>query len=288
VHVVDGEAQRLHFPERDLSVLAVPDVAGFARPALEPDPAARHNVLLIHGEVEGILPREAVPSDRATVEISREELGAARWSYVALGHYHVYRAVAPNAFYAGSIDYTSFNAWGELAEERAGQVPGKGIVERDLETGEHVFHPLAPSRVLLDLPELSARGLSAAELDAAIRAAVDGAPGGIDDRVVRLVVREVPRHVVRELDHRALREYKRRALHFHLDTRKPELVRHLSSSGAPSRRPSLADTVREKLRTRLLPSDVDRDALVALGLRYLEEADAVVSAASVAAGGEPA
>ena len=38
--------------------------------------------------------------------------------YVALGHYHVYREIAPNAFYSGSIEYTSPNVWGELVEER--------------------------------------------------------------------------------------------------------------------------------------------------------------------------
>lgn len=118
--------------------------------------------------------------------------------------------------------------------------------------------------------------MSAAELDAAIRAAVDAVPGGIDEKIVRLVARDVPRHIARELDHKALRELKRRATHFHLDTRRPEILR-LASSGAPGRRPSLADTVREKLRTRLLPSDVDREALVTLGLKYLEEADAVVA-----------
>jgi hypothetical protein len=97
-------------------------------------------------------------------------------------------------------------------------------------------------------------------------------------------VRDVPRHVVRELDHKALREYKRRAMHFHLDTRKPEILR-VVAGGAPGRRPSLAETVRDKLRSRLLPGDVDRDALVALGLRYLEEADAVAAATAVAEAG---
>jgi hypothetical protein len=57
-------------------------------------------------------------------------------------------------------------------------------------------------------------------------------------------------------------------------------------SGAPGRRPSLAETVREKLSTRLLSSDIDREALVALGLRYLEEADAVsVTTAATSADG---
>jgi DNA repair exonuclease SbcCD nuclease subunit len=279
VHVVDGEADRLAFPALELSILAVPDVPGVKRPALDPDPASRYNVLLIHGEVEGVLPKHATPVDRAPIEITQEELGATKWDYVALGHYHVYRAVAPNAYYSGSIDYTSANAWGELVEERMGNVPGKGIIEHDLATGAHRFHPLPPSRPLLDLPTVTASGLTAAELDASIRDVVAAAPDGIDEKIVRLVVRDVPRHVARELDHKALREYKRRAMHFHLDTRRPEILR-TSASGAPGRRPSLADTVRDKLRTRLLPSDVDREALVALGLHYLEAADSVLEEAA--------
>src|SRR5919112_3221811 len=41
VHVVDGAPERLAFPEKELSVLAVPDVPGAARSiALSPDPSA--------------------------------------------------------------------------------------------------------------------------------------------------------------------------------------------------------------------------------------------------------
>ena len=125
--------------------------------------------------------------------------------------------------------------------------------------------------------------MTAADLDAAIRDRIASIDGGIDDKIVRLVVRDVPRHVARELDHKALREFKRRALHFHLDTRRPEILR-MSASGAPGRRPSLAETVREKLQSRLLTSDIDRDALVALGLRYLEEANALSVAAPAVVG----
>ena len=280
IHVVDAEARRLAFPERDLSILAVPDTA-VARPALTPDPAARNNVLLLHGEVEGVIPRPANLTDRAVVEIRREELGASRWTYVALGHYHVCREVAPNAWYAGSIEYTSANTWGELQEEREAGLPGKGFIERDLETGAQTFHHLEPARALIDLHPLSARGMSVEELDAAICAAVDGCPGGVDDKIVRLVVRDVPRHIARELDHRKLREYKRRALHFHLDTRRPEIIR-VSGYGAPGRRPTIADIVRDKLRSRVLESDIDREALIELGLRYLREAEAAESAAAAA------
>ena len=95
-------------------------------------------------------------------ESRRAELGVhvdpGEWSYVALGHFHVYREIAPNAYYSGSIEYTSANAWGELVEERQAGVPGKGFIERDLDTGAHTFHPIDHARRLVDLPTVSARG----------------------------------------------------------------------------------------------------------------------------------
>ncbi len=283
IHVVDQQPERLSFPERDLSILAVPDVGSGTRPVLAPDPAVRTNVLVLHGEVEGMLPAAPPAEDRATTAVTPEELGAERWSYVALGHYHVYRRVAPNAYYSGAIDYTSSNVWGELAEERQAGIAGKGLIVHDLATGAHRFHAIEPPRAFVDLPAISARGLTAGDLDARIREAVEGCRGGIDDRVVRLVVRDLPRHVTRELDHRALREYKRRALHFNLDARRPEVLR-LYGQGAPGRRPSLSDIVRDKLQGRLLEGNIDREALVALGLRYLADAEAVSATTAVVEG----
>ncbi|HKG92258.1 MAG TPA: DNA repair exonuclease [Gemmatimonadaceae bacterium] len=276
LHVVDAKAERLAFPERSLSILAVPDVAGAERPALVPDPSARFNVLLLHGEVEGIIPAAGATAERTGLEISLEELSPASWDYVALGHYHVYREVAPNAYYSGSIEYTSANSWGELHEERQLDVPGKGFVERDLATGRQLFHHLPPARALVDLPPVEAAQMSSADVDAAIRQRVEQCPGGIDDKIVRLVVRNCPRHIARALDHKALREYKRRAMHFHLDARRPEVLR-LSASGAPGRRASLFETVQQRLQERPLPSDVAREPFVEAGVRYLREAD--VSAA---------
>src|SRR6185437_1015564 len=276
LHVVDRDARRLSFPERGVSVLAVPDVPGLVRPALVPDREVRRNVLVLHGEVQGMLPATVAAADRAALEISHEELGAARWDYVALGHYHVYREIAPNAFYSGSIDYTSANPWGELSEERIGELPGKGFVERDLETGRQTFHPLAPSRPLIDLPPISARGLTAADVDERIRTTVGACDGGIDDKIVRLTIRDLPRHVARELDHKAIRELKRRALNFQITERRPEPLR-LHGTGAPGRRPSLNEIVREKLLVRPIDAGIDRQILVQRALAYLDEAQLVAA-----------
>jgi exonuclease SbcD len=273
ITVVEGEAKRITYHEHDLSILAVPDMG--QTPSLEPDPTAKYNILLLHGEIEGLLPRSGRELDRRPMGITEKELGAERWDYVALGHYHVYRPIAPNAFYSGSLDYTSTNSWGEMAEEDVTKKGGKGIIEHDLATGAHTFHAIPPLRKWVDLPSLSGAGLSPASLDEAIRRTVESLEGGIDDKIVRLVVRDVPRHILRELDHKSLREYKRKALQFHLDTRRPDIVRPDQGYAAPGRRASLADTVRDKLRSRMLTENIDREALVELGLHYLREADLV-------------
>jgi DNA repair protein SbcD/Mre11 len=274
--VVDREAKRLSFPTHDLSVLAVPDVPGLVKPAFTPDPNARFNVLALHGVIEGLSDGKAW--DRPPVEVSPSELNAPSWDYIALGHHHVCTEIKQNAFYSGSIDYTSLDTWGEKREELDAGVSGKGFIERDLVTGEHTFHALQPSRPLIDLPQINARNLVAGEIDDRIRSIVDACVDGVDDKIVRLTVWDIPRHVARELDHKTIRDYKRRALSFQLDLRRPELNR-VGASGAPIRRPSLNDMVREKLMTRPLDADVDRDALIERAIAYLDEAQvaAVVS-----------
>jgi len=278
LHVVDRESDRIRIDELELSVLAVPDVPGTQRPKFTTDADARYNVLLVHGEVEGVLPAQAASSDRAALAIAPAELSEAPWDYVALGHYHVYQQVAPRAYYSGSIDYTSSNTWGERNEELHGGVAGKGLVEHDLRTGEHRFHPLSLSRALIDLPAVAATGLTAAEVDALIARAVERCAGGIDDQMVRLVIRDFPRHLARDLDHKQLREFKRRALHFQLDLHPPQSPRLSSASASPGRRPSLSDYVREKLSARPIDADVDRDELIRVGLAYLDEAEAQLTA----------
>jgi hypothetical protein len=114
--------------------------------------------------------------------------------------------------------------------------------------------------------------LAPAEIDRQIAALLCTVP--LDGNIVRVVLHDVQRHVVRELNHAAIREYQRRALHFQLDARRPDITR-ASVSGATGKRLSLADIVREKLRTREIETDLDREALVTLGLSYLKEAEAI-------------
>lgn len=274
VDVATDQPRRFEYPGLGLSVLAVPHqaLAAAERPALVPEGGLPHQVLVVHGEVEGIF-----PADRSAVEyggavLSAGDLHAAEWSYVALGHYHIQHEVAPRAWYAGALEYVSSNIWGELREEAAHGHRGKGWVLADLAAGTVIRQPLPAGRGIHDLESLDASTLTAAEVDAAIVARLAAVPGGIRDQVIRLVVREVPRHQVRELDHAALRAARGEALHLQVEFRRPE-PRRATGVGGPGRRQTLPELLEEFLGRRRLPPEIDRADFVRYGLALLAEQD---------------
>jgi exonuclease SbcD len=266
VDVATDEARRLVYPALDLSVLAVPHQAlvGGARPAFRPDGTERHRVLVLHGELEGVFPFDRSAAEYGGALLGLEELAPAEWSYVALGHYHVQHEVAPRVWYAGSLEYVSPNVWGELVDEADHGLSGKGWLLADLERNTVERREVRLARAILDLEPVEAEGLSAAAVSALIAERVGAVPGGVDDRIVRLRVWNIPRHVARELDHASIRALKSAALHFQLDLRRPEIHRTIGM-GAPGRRQTLPELVRGYLERRPLPAELDREAFVRLG-----------------------
>jgi len=277
VEVVVHEIRQIDLPALDTTVTCVPHAALLRQPRerFTPPAGLRHTVLLIHGEVAGV-----IPGDRSWVEyggamVEPGELEAERWSYVALGHYHVARPVAPNAWYAGSLEYVSPNPWGEMQDEAAlGRRGQKGWLLVELGRQALVeFRPVTLARRYIDLPAIHGAGLAPAEIDAEILARVSAVSDGIDGQVVRQVVHDVPRVVARDLTYARIREFKARALHYNLDVRRPRPARE-AGVGAPGRRRTLAETVVDYLGRRLLDAAVDRERLIGLARGYLEQADA--------------
>lgn len=271
IDVVDDLTKRLHYPALGLSFLAVPhaDLLRGTRAWL-PDGRARHNVLVMHPEIAGYFP-EYGESDFGGVRVEAADLGT-QWNYVALGHYHIATEVAPRAWYCGSLDYTSSNVWLESTLERERNLT-KGIQLVDLDSGVVERVPLAPERVVHDLPPLDAIGMTARDLDAAIQGRIAGVAGGIADTVTRLCVWNTPRDLAHGLDHAAIRVLRSQALHFHLDLRRPEPGSRVAGMGAPGVRMPLPDLVAQYLERRPLDADMDRPRLVALGREYLEKVD---------------
>jgi len=271
VIVATDEPERLAFPDLDLSILAVPHAAVVApeRVAFHREGAARYQVLVVHGEVEGSYPLDHWWTEPGGALLDPAELEAGDWSYVALGEYHVMREVRKRIWYAGALDYVTRNPWGELIEQRKSGARGKGWLLVDLESGKVEPQLIDPPRALHDLKAIEARDLSAAEIDRLIEERLARVPGGIEDKLVRLVVQDVPRHIARELDHAAIRAAKATALHFHLDLRRPETHRTIGV-GAPGSRQTLTDILRGYLSRRPLPARVDRERFVSQGVRLLE------------------
>jgi DNA repair protein SbcD/Mre11 len=266
VDVAVDEARRLEYPALDLSVLAVPHHAlvGQERPELRPEGGARRQVMVLHGEIEGVLPTQRHTVEYGGALVGLRELAAEEWSYVALGHYHVQHEVAPHAWYSGSLEYVGTNIWGELTDEAEQGIRGKGWLLADIDSGLVTREEVPASRPIIDLEPVRGDGLGAEAIDKLIQGRLHAVPGGVADRIVRLRVYDVPRHVARELDHAAIRDWKAEALHFHLDIRRPEVQRTVGV-GAPGRRQTLPDLVREYLRGRPLPAELDREEFVRLG-----------------------
>ncbi|PYP23935.1 MAG: hypothetical protein DMD51_12650 [Gemmatimonadetes bacterium] len=271
VHVVADQARRISFPQLDCAVLAVPHQALMQaeRPALRPERGAAHNILVLHGVLEDIIDPEWSVSDYGSARLTRADLAAAQWDYVALGGYHVLHDVAANAWYAGSLEYVNPRAWVQVREEASRNVPGKGYLLVDVPGAHTTFRPVAGARKHLDLPPIHGAGLTARQLDEQIAQRVAGSKPAIDDQVVRLIVYDVAAATARDLDHPAIRQYKARALNFHLDVRRPEPQR-VVGVGAPGRRQTLPDTLREFLGRRPLDADLDRDEFVRMGVEYLD------------------
>ncbi|HEY8470527.1 MAG TPA: DNA repair exonuclease [Longimicrobiales bacterium] len=310
VVVVDDAARAVYLEQIGVSVLCVPHAAlASGDPlALDPDPAAAVNVLMLHGDVVGggAEARLRYVSEYGGARIEAAAIRPERWDYVALGHYHIATELAPNMWYAGGIERTSTNIW----EEAHGE---KGFLTYDTETRRVTLHPV-PTRPVVDLPRFSARAdaipgpsprplhpgggeeggsagdgargeqasaaasggavgprwLPPEQIDAHIRRLVEAVPGGIAGKIVRLVIEDVPRELFRQLDHRQIRAYKAEALHFHLDVRRPE-VRRVVGYGAPFRRRTLEEEVENFLQRHWQPSsrEIDIARLIELAKTYL-------------------
>lgn len=265
VVVVTDESRAVKLPRLDASVLCMPHnaLAVDHETRMEPDPAAGTNILMLHGEVQGPGGTDKLRyrTEYGGAVVEDTAIGAERWDYVALGHHHLYERLAPNMIYPGGIERTSATIWLER--------DAKGFVLYDTETSVAEFHPV-PTREIVDLTWVEGAGLSAAEVDEAIRTRVEAIEEGVRGKLVRLVVLDVPRSVVRELNHKRIRDWKAEALHFHLDARPPEARRRVAA-GAPIKRQTLAEQVESFLRYHWTPADgVDRERLVTLGKHYVD------------------
>ena len=266
VRVVCDECRTIRLPEIDTSILCLPHVSLSTgeEVVMEPDEGSKHNVLMLHGTIEGETADQKLRyiSEYGGAVIPEGKIDASQWDYVALGHYHLCESLAPNMWYAGGLERTSANIWFEHED--------KGFLVYSTRSRRAEFEPVQ-TRPVIDLPRIEAGGLGAEELDETIRGAVERIPDGLRGKIVRLVIHDVPRAVARELNHKRIREWKAEAVHFHLDARPPELRRRLGAN-APVRRQTLQEQVASYLRKdwKLRDVKLQQEQLVEMGVAYVD------------------
>jgi DNA repair protein SbcD/Mre11 len=262
VHVAHSEYVQVYLENLDTSVFclchrALPHLSSLR---IEPDPTSRHNVLLVHGTVEGIV-RHAYD----LFEISRSQVISDAWDYIGFGHYHVFEELAPNAFYAGSLEYTSTSIWSETEKP-------KGFIEYDLDDRKLIAFHKVTTRDVIDLRPVDASEFTASEVSRMIERRLLSVPGGHENKIVRLVIENLQRSVQADLDFAMIRKFRAEALHFDLQLRppRPGARRSAEDHAGPTR--TLEEEWDEFARARELTPGVDRDRFVTLGRRYLEGA----------------
>ncbi len=251
---LDG-ARSEKFPDLDLEVMMVSSAAVRTREnvAWVPQTSAATRVLMLHGLASGVVPETAG-------EFTPEETAHARWTYVALGDFHVRKEMTPNMYYSGSTDYTTTNIWEEIP------VP-KGWILYDTDAGTAEIKPLKTRRAL-DLPTIDATGMDAKTLlEAMVAAAVwedEEMP------IVRQTARNVDTEVGRSIEMGPIREIQERALNYQYRFQPPRAVGQTRAQEV-GRVASLEEEWTSHVESARIPLGLAKDDVAGQGVSILKE-----------------
>ncbi|MEE9443375.1 MAG: exonuclease SbcCD subunit D [candidate division Zixibacteria bacterium] len=247
----------------DVSVSAVPhcltpEILHQELARILPVNDASINILVLHGVVGGIkafqmadLSEQMIPSDCFK-----------NFDYVALGHYHNFTKVDKNIYYSGSTE--------RLSQAESGYK--KGIIEAEFgKSGltDIRFHEI-PTRVMLDLPPVEARGHSADEIMAQIEQKIrDKTP---EDKIIRLKVDGISEETYRALSFDKIAEMKSKAYSLDIQFIKEEKKEDSLYADLNLGRLDLAF---EKFISSSSIEKLEKEKLAKMGIDYLNRAEEI-------------
>jgi exonuclease SbcD len=238
----------------DLTVHAVPHSDGelFKEqlPLIQCSKDTRYNVAMLHAGVVGFGEFRMNEFNEQLVDSCylRDDL-----DYIALGHYHQRYDIKKNASYSGSTERFSFAEVGQP----------KGFYFLDLDAHKKEFIEL-PAREMLDLGPIDARHLDPASLKAEVENAMDRE---LEGKIVRLVIRNLPRPTYEAIDFRRIKELASPAVHFEP---KFEICRENVSIQSGSATLSSLEQEYVSFLEHYPVEGADKDAIRSQGLEYLK------------------
>jgi DNA repair exonuclease SbcCD nuclease subunit len=240
---------------------AVPHEADAARlqediRAMEPDPSAESNVLILHAGLDAV-PAPSYGEVNA-ISVSSEVIVEAPFDYIAMGHLHRFQAPQVNAIYPGSLERLDF---ADLEGDKA-------VLEIDLGTGAGLpgfvtRHPLK-TRPMFD-SAVDCEGCDESAVIARVEEQLRGKE--LDGAVVRVRFQALQRDVWGALDFARLDELFAPCLH------------HQVQVGHGGLRTTLEDEPAHELRFDAfardrMPAGLDPERVIALARGFLDEAAA--------------
>lgn len=264
IKVVYGMPVRVNLPEIVASVMCVP-AAGAARLVEEgwkpePDGGAKFNILAVHGVLQGMYTTEYTPFYLPMSHVLDE-----RWDYIALGDYHDFRQLSPNAAYAGATEFTTTNIWNED--------PRKGWVEVQIERGNppRIRHHRVPTRQVLSLSDVDVSQCGSVE-EAVERVLAQAKGMQTDQALVRVRLFNLP-YGERARVYRAIVEGISDAFHVQVDFRATARAGAAGQLTAAEAAPMLSIEERWRqfveARREQLPVGIDPEEVVQRGLEAL-------------------
>lgn len=179
--------------------------------ALEPDPDADVNVLVVHAAVRGDAAADALPRFYGSDQSLDVGKVAGEWDAVCCGDYHEFTRLHPTGivFYSGAIERTSSNIWQE--------VQPKGWVLYDTAAKTMEFREVATRPVVEIALREGEDAIGASELNIVLRGLCYRED--LSGAIVRLKVEGFPRDEREQIDQDLIRALRGRCLHFVLDIR---------------------------------------------------------------------
>ncbi|MGQ9587067.1 MAG: metallophosphoesterase [Thermoplasmata archaeon] len=246
--VTVGDATITAIPHSSVPPLS--ELVGQAKPSRD----TGLNVLVLHAGLIG-------PGDYSMGELNEQlvplNLIADGFDYVALGHFHKYERIQERIYYSGSTERIGFG--------EAGQ--SKGFLEVDLERHSVRFHELR-IRDMVDLKPIDAAGLTSSEILSRAREQLSSAV--VDDKIVRLNIRNISKDAYRSLDVPAIRRLGNSALHFELKADRLESEEGLQLGSTHIG--SLAAEFQRYVASLQIPEE-KKKRLMEIGPPYLAEAE---------------
>lgn len=221
---------------------------------LKPTRDTKLSVLALHAGISGSDIYKMDEFNEQAVSLAEIDSG---WDYVALGHFHEFKELGKLICYSGSTERLSFSE----ANQR------KGIVEVDLDNRRIAFHELKV-RDMLDINAIDASKMTSSEILAEARRVVSSA--SIDEKVVRLIIKNVAQDAYRALDMPSIRKLGGSALHFDLRVDRIENVG--AKQSGDTQIGLLADEFRKYVASLDLPDD-KKSRIVEMGMPYLAKED---------------